>query len=143
MSRHKGCLSSATAKEIARELEQLGGKSYRYNFDYLRLIEVLLCHRIAEAVSEFPEDTPLEEREVTVELPLIGNLTIKPEQFHSEHRLTGKPSTHLEFIFKPLSGFKSDVMKSFFSGTSPLAEAAADLYSDRLKYLYKCLKEEG
>ena len=142
LARYAGSSSSKEAKSIAEELEQLGGKPYKYNFDYLRLIELLLAYRITEQICSFSKDTPLEEKIVTVEIPLIGDLTISPQKFHAKHRLTDEPSVHFDFTFKPSSGFKSDMVKAYASNESALPEVLANIYGDRLNYLYKRLKEE-
>ena len=143
MARYAGSSSTKEAKTISEELEQLGGKSYKYNFDYLRVIELLLAYRVAEQVCDYGEDTQLEEKITKVEIPLIGELTIRPRNFHAEHRLTKEPSVHFDFEFKPTSGFKSDIIKAYTDKSCSLAELLANIYGDRLDQLYKRLKEEG
>lgn len=142
MARSKGSSSSKEAKQIARELEALEETKFRHNFDYLRLIEVLLCYRIAEAVCDFDEDTPIEEKAVTVEIPLIGDLTISPSKFHAQHRLTNEPSVHFSFDFTPSSGFKADIVKAYMQKESPMTEIFSNIYGDRLKDLYERLGDE-
>ena len=56
MARLKGSVSSKEAKTISKEIEQIQGSSYRYNFDFLRLVELLLSYKIAEAACEYPKD---------------------------------------------------------------------------------------
>jgi hypothetical protein len=142
MSRSKGSASSTEAKTISKELEQLSGKPYKNNFDYLRLIELLIVYRVAERICEFPEDADIEDKDVTVEIPLIGNLTISPRKFHAQHRLTNEPSLHFNFRFEPLSCFKSDLLKAYSEKSTDLTTMAANLYSERLKELYNRLDGE-
>lgn len=140
MARSKGSLSTEEAKNMAHELEILSDAEYKYNFNYLRLIELLICYRITESVLQFDENTPLEEQVVTVELPLLGNLTISPRVFHAQHRLTNEQSLHFDFSFTPTSGFKSDIMRAFMAKETPLTDIFSDLYSERLKDLYDKLR---
>ena len=140
MARSKGSLSSDEAKIMAKELESLGDTTFKYNFDYLRMIELLLCYRITESILDYPEDTPFENREVTVEIPLIGDLTISPKVFHSQHRLTNEQSLHFDFTFSPSSGFKSDLIRAYTDKDTPLTDIFSKLYGDRLKDLYYRLK---
>ena len=142
MGRHKGDQSSKEAKEYARELTKLLGTTYKYNFDMERAVELLLCHRVAEKLLEYGEDVDLVDREVTVEIPLLGDLTITPEVFHEKHRLTEKPSMHLDFQFKPLSGFKNDLLRLFAENSSPLQKELADEYGSRLKEMYARIRED-
>jgi hypothetical protein len=142
MSRSKGSASSTEAKTISKELEQLSGRPYKNNFDYLRLIELLIVYRVAERICEFPEDADIEDKDVTVEIPLIGNLTISPRKFHAQHRLTNEPSLHFNFRFEPLSCFKSDLLKAYSEKSTDLTTMAANLYSERLKELYNRLDGE-
>lgn len=143
MARQKGSVSSTEAKVISKEIEALNGSPYRYNFDFLRIIELLISYKIAEAVCNYPKETPLEEIEVTVEIPLIGDLTIKPRVFHEKHRLTDEPSMHFDFEFSPTSAFKADVSHAFMGRNADLADVFSNMYSQRLQELYKRLKEEG
>lgn len=140
MARSKGSLSSEEAKTMAKELEQLEDTDYKYNFNYLRLIELLICYRITEAILAYPEDTPIEEKTVTVEIPLLGDLTISPKVFHSQHRLTNEHSLHIDFSFNPTSGFKSDIIRSYTNKETPLTDIFSDLYAERLKDLYEKLR---
>ena len=142
LARYAGSSSSKEAKTISEELEQLGGNSYKYNFDYLRLIELLIAYRITEQVCAFDPDTPIEEKVTSVEIPLLGELTIEPQKFHAKHRLTDEPSVHFDFTFKPSSGFKSDIIKAYANREATLSDALSNIYGDRLSYLYKRLKEE-
>jgi hypothetical protein len=142
MSRLKGSVSSKEAKTISKEIEQLQGTTYRYNFDFLRLVELLISYRVAECVCEYPKDTPIDNMCVTVEIPLIGNLTITPRVFHEKHRLTEDQSFHFDFDFKPSSGFKSDISHAFLNKESDLSDVFSSLYSTRLQELYKRLQEE-
>jgi hypothetical protein len=137
LARLKGSVSSKEAKTISKEIEQIQGSSYRYNFDFLRLIELLISYKIAESVAEYEKDTPLDEMSVTVEIPLIGELEITPRYFHEKHRLTDEPSLHFDFNFTPTSAFKSDVMRAFTAKDCDLKDVAASIYSDRLQELYK------
>jgi hypothetical protein len=139
MSRLKGSSSSKEAKDFSHELEILGDKPFKYNFDYLRMIELLISYRIAEAVCDFDDDTPIEDKVVTVEIPLIGDLTIYPRLFHAQHRLTGEPSAHFDFKFDPSSCFKSDIVKAYTSKSTDLTDVFSNVYGDRLKELYSRL----
>ena len=140
MSRSKGSASSEEAKKVSRELEQLSGKPYKYNFDYLRLIELLIVYRITETICSMPEDTEVEDKEVTVEIPLIGNLIISPRKFHAQHRLTKEPSVHFDFHFEPLSCFKADLVKAYSEKSTDLTTMLSNLYGERLKELYSRLE---
>jgi hypothetical protein len=143
MSRTKGSTSTKDSKQIAVEIQQLQGSPYKYNFDFLRLVETLICYKVTESICNYPLDTPLDEMEVTTEIPLIGNVTIKPRTFHEKHRLTEAPSLHLDFEFEPCSGFKTDIYKAFLNRETDLPKVFATLYSDRLKELYSRLESEG
>lgn len=142
MARLKGSVSSKEAKSISKEIEQIQGSSYRFNFDFLRLVELLVSYRVAESVCEYPKDTPIEDMCVTVEIPLIGFITIKPRVFHEKHRLTDDQSFHFDFEFKPSSGFKSDIARAFLGKDNDLADVFSSIYSTRLQDLYQRLKEE-
>lgn len=137
MARLKGSVSSKEAKTISKEIEQIQGSSYRYNFDFLRLVELLLSYKIAEAACEYPKDTPIEEMTVCVEIPLIGYLTITPRYFHEKHRLTDEPSLHFDFEFTPTSAFKSDVIRAFTGRDCDLKDILSSVYADRLQEIYK------
>jgi hypothetical protein len=141
MARLKGSVSSTEAKVMAREIEQLQGSSYRYNFDFLRLIELIMAYKVTEQVCQFSEDTPIEDRVANVEIPLIGTVTVKPRVFHEKHRLTDEPSLHFDFEFEPTSAFKSDVSMAYAKKNTELAEALSTLYSQRLTELYKRMVE--
>ena len=138
MSRSKGSTSSATAKEISHQMETILGTKYKYNFDILRIVELLICHKIVQELDRLnnDENADPDNRSVTVEIPLIGSLTITPSEFHSRHGITNEPSTHFEFDFKPTSGFKSDVARAFNDMDSGIGDVFAQIYSDRLKELY-------
>ena len=133
---------SKEAKSISHELEMLCGSGFKYNFDLLRLIELLICQRVAETVCEFDESASIEDKCVTVEIPLIGDLTIKPSVFHAQHRLTNEPSFHLDFEFTPSSGFNADVRKAYTENSTELTNIFSNLYGDRLKSLYERLCNE-
>lgn len=140
MSRSAGSLSSKEAKIMSQELEQILDTPYKYNFSILRVIELLLCQRIVESVCSFDEDVPYEDREITVEIPLIGDLTISPRVFHEQHRLTNESSLHFDFKFSPSSGFKSDILRAYQSRETQLADIFANIYGERLKDLYNRLE---
>lgn len=139
MSRSKGSASSTEAKTVSRELEQFSGQPYKYNFDYLRLIELLIIYRVAESICSFPDSADIEDKVVTVEIPLLGNLTILPRKFHAQHRLTNEPSLHFDFKFEPLSCFKSDLIKAYVEKETDLTTMLSNLYGERLKELYSRL----
>lgn len=143
MGRSKGSLSTPTANEIAKDMETLGCKNQKYNIYYLRLVELLVCYRVAEELCKYSSDVPIEERKVKVEIPLFGELTILPRQFHERHRLTDSPSVHLDFEFTPSSGFKVDMIKVFSEKNYDIAEIFSTLYSDRLKELYDRLRSDN
>lgn len=138
MSRSKGSTSSATAKEMSHQIETILGTKYKYNFDILRMVELLICYKIVQELDKLDksEEADPNNRSVTVEIPLIGNLTITPSEFHSKHGITNEPSTHFEFEFKPTSGFKSDVARAFNDMDSGIGDEFAQIYSDRLTELY-------
>lgn len=133
MARSRGSLCSAEAKDYAHEIETLSGMSYRQNLDYLRFIEKLVAYRISEQVREKPES---KDKVVEVEIPLIGNLIIKPIVFHKAHRLTNTPSYHFEFEFEPLSGFKKHILDAYTMGESEIPTDFAKMYGEKLAELY-------
>ena len=141
MARLKGSVSSTEAKTMAQEIETLQGSPYRYNFDFLRLEELILAYKITEKVCQFSDDTPIEERIASVEIPLIGTITVKPRVFHEKHRLTDEPSLHFDFEFSPTSAFKSDVCTAYAKSNTDLAETLSELYSQRVTELYKRMVE--
>lgn len=142
MSRSRGSLSTTEAKNISSELSQILGTDYKYNFDILRVVEMLLCQRIQEQVCDFDEDTPLEERKCEVEIPLIGVLTITPSVFHDSHGMTNEPSKHFEFNFKPTSAFKQDVIRAYNNSDPELGSVFADVYIEKVHNLYTKLRED-
>lgn len=142
MSRSRGSLSTAEAKKISEELSQILGTDYKYNFDILRVLEMLLCQRIQEQVSEFDEDTPLEEKTCEVEIPLIGTLTITPSVFHDSHGMTNEPSKHFQFNFKPTSAFKQDVLKAYNNKDPEIGKLFAEMYLEKVHNLYNQLRED-
>lgn len=141
MSRSRGSLSTAEAKKVSEELSQILGTDYKYNFDILRVLEMLLCQRIQEQVSEFDEDTPLEEKTCEVEIPLIGTLTITPSVFHDSHGMTNEPSKHFDFNFKPTSAFKQDVLKAYNNKDPEIGRLFAEMYLEKVQNLYNQLRE--
>lgn len=142
MSRSRGSLSTVEAKKVSEELSQVLGTDYKYNFDILRVLEMLLCQRIQEQVSEFDEDTPLEEKTCEVEIPLIGTLTITPSVFHDSHGMTNEPSKHFDFNFKPTSAFKQDVLKAYNNKDPEIGQMFAEMYLEKVHNLYNQLRED-
>lgn len=142
MSRSRGSLSTAEAKKVSEELSQILGTDYKYNFDILRVLEMLLCQRIQEQVSEFDEDKPLEEKTCEVEIPLIGTLTITPSVFHDSHGMTNEPSKHFDFNFKPTSAFKQDVLKAYNNKEPEIGQLFAEMYLEKVHNLYNQLRED-
>lgn len=140
MARSTGSQSSKEAKQLSQELVVLSGIPYKQNFDYLRFIEMLLCYRIAESIRQHNSVLVGNKPNVTVEIPLIGKLTIKPTVFHKAHRLTNNQSIHFEYEFKPSSGFKSDIAKAFELGESSLPLVFTELYGQKLRDYYDDLK---
>lgn len=141
MARSVGSMSSKEAKLISDELVTLSGTSYKQNFDYLRFIEMLLCYRISESVRKNGLSPKGLKPDVTIEIPLIGNLTIKPTVFHRTHRLTNEQSIHFEYEFKPTSCFKTDISKAYETGESDIPIIFTQLYGEKLKDYYNELKE--
>lgn len=135
MARLEGSLCSKEAKNVSSELVQLSGLPYRQNLDYLRFIEKLMVYRISEQVRENSVENDLPT--VSVEIPLIGNLTIRPVVFHRSHRLTDKPSLHFEYTFEPLSGFKKGVLNAFLDKECDLPTDFAKMYGQKLSRLYE------
>ena len=140
LARSKGSLSSKTAKKFSKEMEQLSDIKYKENFDYLRMLEMLLCQRVTEQVLEFDDEVDIYERVTEVEIPLIGKIKISPRVFHEVHGITNKPSIHFDFEFEPSNVFKSDVLNAYLGKESPLPEYFANRYAERLKELYKDLR---
>ena len=139
MGRSKGSLSTPTANEMSKEMEALGCKDSKYGIHYMRMIELLVCYRIAEEVCKNGKESVLENG-VTVEIPLFGNLTIKPRQFHKVHRMSDEPSMHFDYTFSPSSGFKVDLLRIFSYENFDIADVFSTLYSDRLKEIYTRLR---
>ncbi len=136
MARSEGSLCSQEAKDFSSEITTLSGLPYRQNLDYLRLIEKLIAYRITEQVREgSTEENTMPP--VCVELPLIGNLTIKPVVFHKSHRLTDKPSLHFEYEFEPLSGFKKHILDAYMLKECDLPIDFAQQYGQKLTNIYK------
>ena len=136
MARSEGSLCSTEAKNYATEIAQLSGLPYKQNLDYLRFIEKLLTYRITEQVREHTlkeTDLPI----VEIEIPLIGNLVIKPVVFHKSHRLTDKPSLHFEYEFEPLSGFKQHLINAYTSKECELPTEFAKEYGQKLIEIYE------
>ena len=142
MARSKGSLSSEQAKEISGEMEKLCGTQYKQNFDYLRMIEMLLCQRILEQVSEFNEDDDIYTKVTSVEIPLIGDIEIHPRVFHESHGVTNRPSIHFDFEFKPSNVFKADVLSAYTKKESPIPEYFSNLYGEELKDIYSRMRRE-
>ena len=140
MGRSVGSITSVESKKIAEEIQNITEVKYSDSVDIMRLIELLVAVRITEQVLQYPEDTPLEEKTVEVEIPLFGNLKITPRTFQEVQRLSNAASTHFEMEFTPLSGFKSDVVRAYSSPTSSLSDELSELYTKRLKALYERLK---
>lgn len=136
MARSEGSLCSQEAKNYASEITQLSGLPYKQNLDYLRFIEKLVTYRITEQVRESSKgdtDLPI----VEVELPLLGNLIIKPVVFHKSHRLTEKPSLHFEYTFEPLSGFKQHILNAYTSKECDLPVDFINEYGQKLVRIYE------
>ena len=74
---------------------------------------------------------------VKVEIPLLGNLIIKPVVFHKSHRLTDKPSLHFEYEFEPLSGFKKHILDAYTTKECALPVEFAEEYGQKLVNIYK------
>lgn len=135
MARSEGSLCSQEAKDFAQEITTLSGLPYKQNLDYLRLIEKLLIYRLVEQVRELSTDTELPS--TIVEIPLVGNLIIKPVVFHKSHRLTDKPSLHFEYEFEPLSGFKRHLMDAYITKECELPMDFSKSYGQHLANIYK------
>ena len=139
MGRAKGSLSTPAANEMSKLMEILGAKDSKDGINYMRMIELIICYNVVEALYKMDDDKPIEEKSVTVEIPLLGNLKIMPRQFHERHRLSESPSVHLDFEFTPTSGFKVDLIKIYSKKNYDIAELFSTLYSERLKELYNKL----
>lgn len=137
MARSEGSLCSKDAKEMAKEITTLTGISYKQNLDYLRFIEQLMVYRINEQIREHINSGDDKLSTVSVEIPLIGTLEIKPIVFHKSHRLTDKPSYHFEFDFEPLSGFKKHILDAYTDNECELPTMFAQLYGEKLANLYR------
>ena len=143
MPRSKGSLSTQQAKEISQEIAALIGTPYKYNLDIMRLIELLLCQRIVEQVTAYDDDVPIMERDATVEIPLIGELSIIPNVFHESHGMTNQPSIHFDYVFKPTSAFKQDINRAFSQHQTDLPEILTEVYSEKVTEAYRKLREEN
>lgn len=136
MARSEGSLCSPEAKDYAAEITQLSGLPYKQNLDYLRFIEKLIIYRVTEQVRAHNDDNdslPI----IEVEIPLIGNLIVKPTVFHKSHRLTDKPSLHFEYSFEPLSGFKQHIINAYTTKECDLPVEFAKEYGQKLINLYE------
>ncbi|MBO7212438.1 MAG: hypothetical protein J6V44_15765 [Methanobrevibacter sp.] len=140
MARSKGSLSTDEAKKMCKDLELLLDTSFKYNFNCLRFIELLLCQNICDQLNEANIENTLDVI-TEIEIPLIGTLKITPRIFHEKHGVTDEPSVHFDFEFKPTSGFKTDVLQAYTYKDSGIGDVFAHLYGDRLKELYKNLQE--
>ena len=140
MPRSKGSSSTKAAKSIATEISDFLGTPHKYNLDILRLIEQLVCMEIADQVSEYDEDTPITDKVVNVEIPLIGNLEITPTVFHEAHGMTNKPSIRYVYKFDPTSAFRQDVIRAFTSQDTDMPDILTDVYVERVKALYSQLR---
>ena len=143
MPRSKGSLSTQQAKEISQEIAALIGTPYKYNLDIMRLIELLLCQRIVEQVTAYDDSVPITERDATVEIPLIGELSIIPNVFHESHGMTNQPSIHFDYVFKPTSAFKQDINRAFSQHQTDLPEILTAVYSEKVTEAYRKLREEN
>jgi hypothetical protein len=143
MPRSKGSLSTQQAKELSQEVADLIGTPYKYNLDIMRLIELLICQRIVEQVTAYPDDTPITDKDVTVEIPLIGELSIIPNVFHESHGMTNMPSIHFDYVFKPTSAFKQDINRAFTNHQTELPEILTEVYSEKVREAYRKLREEN
>lgn len=143
MPRSKGSLSTQQAKEISQEIAALIGTPYKYNLDIMRLIELLLCQRIVEQVTAYDDGVPITERDATVEIPLIGELSIIPNVFHESHGMTNQPSIHFDYVFKPTSAFKQDINRAFSQHQTDLPEILTEVYSEKVTEAYRKLREEN
>lgn len=135
MARSEGSLCSSEAKDYAQEIAQISGLPYKQNLDYLRFIEKLLTYRVTEQVREHTNEDNLPI--VEVEIPLLGNLIIKPVVFHKSHRLTDKPSLHFEYEFEPLSGFKKHILDAYTIKECDLPIEFAKEYGQKLINIYE------
>lgn len=133
--RRVGTILSPECKNYAKDIENICDVPENINLQYLRLIESLVCQRICEQVQEnkkHNEDVP-----VTVEIPLIGNLTITPQVWHKHHLKTDKPSIHYNFDFEPLPTFKTHISKIYTSDECSLVSLLSETYAKTIVDMYK------
>ena len=134
MARSVGSLSTTEAKDMAKELEVLTGLPYKQNLDYLRFIEMLISYRLSEQLLSC--DNKL-KKTCSVEIPLIGVLTITPKIFHKNHHLTDKFSLHFDFKFTPTSAFKKSILTAYQTGECELPLEFSKKYGQYLSDVYE------
>lgn len=143
--RKQGTILSPKCKEYANEIELLTNVPQHINLQYLRIIESLVCHNINEELLNVKNNMENNENEelpsITVELPLLGNLTIIPKLWHHNHLRTGKPSIHYEFAFEPFPAFKTHISKIYAGEDCEMVSLLSDTYSKMLVNTYKNIME--
>lgn len=136
--RKPGTILSPKCKEYAEEIEQLTNVPQYINLQYLRLIELLVCQKVNEEILLHSNNNVNKELpNVTVEIPLLGNLKIIPKLWHHNHLRTGKPSIHYEFEFEPFPAFKNHISKIYSGEDCELTSLLSDAYSKILVDTYK------
>lgn len=141
--RKPGTILSPECKEYAKDIEQLTGVPEYINLQYLRLIESLLCQRISEQVLDSRKEDKHNFKEISVEIPLIGKLSICPKLWHQSRSTTGKPSVHYKFDFEPFPAFKSHINKIYSGEDCELVSLISSAYSKILVDNYKNIIEEN
>jgi hypothetical protein len=135
--RRVGTILSPECKNYAKDIQTICDVPEYINLQMLRLIESLICQKIAEQVQENKKQNKNEP--IVVEIPLVGNLTITSQIWHKHHLRTDKPSTHINFEFEPLPTFKNHVSKIYNNDDCPLISLLSESYAKILVDTYKDL----
>ena len=136
-----GTILSPECKTYSKDIENITTVPEYINLQYLRLIENLVCQRICEQVLENKKEC-ITDNPVTVEIPLIGNLTITPVNWHKSHLGTGKSSLHFDFDFEPLPTFKKHIQSIYTTDNCELISLLSEQYSKILVNNYSKFMEE-
>ncbi len=119
------------SKDIAEDLSLINGLPNKINMEYIRNIQQLILYRICEQRLSG-------KKSISVEIPLIGLLTIYFENVKSELDIKLKD---LKFIFEPTNSFGDDVVKAFNNEGFDLPELLANRYGERILKQYNELLE--
>lgn len=114
-------------KTIAEDLSLINGLPNKINADYVRNIQQLIIYKICEQRLSG-------KKEVAVEIPLIGILTIRVS--NSKAKDLDLKLKDLSFSFEPFGIFSEDVLKAFNNEGFDLPEMLANRYGDKILKVY-------